>query len=66
MSVNFRDAGLGATWWHKEWGVLDNHSVVEDVRYAFNESESFNFEVLAIGPGEHADVFCGGYALTLP
>jgi hypothetical protein len=66
ISVNFRDDTLGATWWHKEWGTFDNHSVVEDVRYAFAESERFNFEVLSVGPGEHADVFCGGYALTLP
>jgi hypothetical protein len=66
MSVNFRDDTLGATWWHREWGFTDNHSATELVTIAFSESESFNFEVLSVGPGEKADVFAGGYALTLP
>jgi hypothetical protein len=67
MSINFRDDGLGATWWHREWGTLDNHSVETEVRYAFNESESFNFEITRIpASGDTADVFAGGYVLTLP
>ena len=66
MSVNFRDATLNATWWHKEWGFTDNRSWTELVTIAFAESEQFNFEVLSVGPGEDADVFAGGYALTLP
>lgn len=65
VGVFFRSYTSGCAFWHDKVTPLSELSRQVPLTIAFNEGEEFGFRVVhAIG--DAADVYAGGYALTLP